>query len=62
MDLFDILKAKAGCVPDDLAALIWKKQNTPQPFTGTVYQCTDGKVYKCKNGKIYALKEDTNNG
>lgn len=62
MELFDILKAKAGCVPDDLAALIWKQRHAPEPFSGTVYQCSDDKIYKCKHGKIYALKEEENNG
>ena len=57
MNLFDILKARAGIpVHDKLALMIAERTEKTEPVT--VYRTADHLVYRCSDGSVYALKED----
>lgn len=57
MELFDILKARAGIPVQDLLAFLFAEKSS-EPEDVTVYKTTENQVYKCSNGKVYALKEE----
>lgn len=54
MELFDILKARAGIPVDGLAQLFVR----PGSSDILVYKTVDNKIYADANGEIYALREE----
>ena len=54
MELFDILKSRAGIPAEGLAQLFAR----PGSSDILVYKTADNKIYADANGEIYALKEE----
>ena len=57
MNLFDVLKARAGIPVRDMLAFLFAEKSS-EPEDVTVYKTTENQVYKCSDGHIYALKEE----
>ena len=57
VELFDILKSRAGIPAEGLAQLFAGNSNH-EPGEVTVYCTTDNKIYADANGAVYVLKEE----
>ena len=55
MELFDILKARAGIPVNDMLAILFAGRAEPDAL---VYKTTDDKIYADANGAVYVLKEE----
>jgi hypothetical protein len=55
MELFDILKARAGIPVNDWLAILFARPGSSDIF---VYKTADNKIYADANGEIYALREE----
>ena len=58
MELFDILKARAGIPVDDPLAVLFA-QKTAVPAGYVPYQTRDGLILKTSDDQIYLVKEDS---
>lgn len=61
MELFDILKARAGIPVDDPLAVLWVRNINGQQ-SNTVYLTADGKVYENADSYVYALRKEISHG
>lgn len=61
MELFDILKARAGIPVDDPLAVLWGRNINGQQ-SNTVYLTADGKVYENADSYVYALRKEISHG
>ena len=55
MELFDVLKSRAGIPVKDMLAILFAGRAEPDTL---VYKTTDDKIYADANGEIYALREE----
>ena len=55
MELFDVLKSRAGIPVNDMLAILFAGRAEPDTL---VYKTTDDKIYADANGSVYVLKEE----